>query len=271
MALQLESSNPAIESMSKAAREWDDPVDRATLTGVAEKTALLVGVAAVAGMLGYVFLPPVFGVLLASSLAAFVVCLGVGWAIAGNPKGAWALAPVYAVVEGVFLGVFTKVLDEALRMRGIGPEVVAGSLALPAFVITIACTVSMVTLYRVGVLRPTETFTSVVKTLTLGVFFAYLAMFILSFAGIQVPFLSLGSAMAGGQQALIGLGLNAAILVLASLWLIIDLGKIERIVDGGGAKSLEWYGAFCLLVTLAWIYYEAVKLAFRVAMAMRKR
>lgn len=269
--LQLESSNPAIESMSKAARGWVDDTHGATIAGVAEKTALLVGIAAFAGLLAYVYLPPVFGVLVASSLASFVVCLGVAWAIAGNPGAAWALAPIYAVVEGAFLGVFTKVLDGVLTMRGIGPEVVGGSLALPALVITIACTVSMVTLYRAGVLRPTETFKSVVMTLTLGVFLAYLAMFVLSFAGIQVPFLSLGSAMAGGQQALIGLGLNAAILVLASLWLIIDLGKIEGIVKGGGAKELEWYGAFCLLVTLAWIYYEAVKLAFRVAMAMRKR
>lgn len=264
---ELESSNPAIDRMSSA-RALDD-THTATLTGIAEKTALLVGIAAATGVLAYIFTPAVPGAVFMAAIVSFLVCLGIGWTLAGNPAMAATLAPIYAVVEGGFLGVFTRALDQALIYKGLGPEVVGGSLALPAFVITIACAVSMVTLYRAGVLRPTETFKAVVMTLTLGVMLAYLAMFILSFFNVQVPFLSLGSATRGGKEALIGLGLNAAILVLASLWLIIDLGKIEGIVQSGASKKLEWYGAFCLLVTLAWIYYEAVKLVYRV-LARRK-
>ena len=86
-----------------------------------------------------------------------------------------------------------------------------------------------------------------------------------------MPFLSLGSALRGGREALIGLGLNAAILGLASLWLIIDFGKVEEIVRRGSPKDMEWYGAFALLVTLAWVYYEAVKLCFRVAILLGNR
>ena len=37
------------------------------------------------------------------------------------------------------------------------------------------------------------------------------------------------------------------------------------------SSSMEWYLGFALLVTLAWIYYEAVKLAFRLAILLGGR
>lgn len=271
MGFQFESSNPAISSMAQSARDWTDDTNRATIMGVAEKTALLVGVTGLAGAAAYALLPPVFGVLMLSSIVAFVVCLGVGWVLAGTPEYARVLAPIYALAEGVFLGMFTKVLDQVLAQRGLGPEVIGGSLALPAFIITISCAATMLVLYRTGLLRPTETFKAVVMTFTMGVMLTYLVMFVLSLFGVQMPFISLGSAMNGGREAMIGLGLNAAILGLASLWLIIDFGKVEEIVRRGSSKEMEWYGAFAMLVTLAWIYYEAVKLAFRVAMILGKK
>ena len=76
----------------------------------------------------------------------------------------------------------------------------------------------------------------------------------------------------GEQRAtLIGLGLNAFILVIASLMLVIDFERVEQIVDAGAPRSMEWYAAFGLLVTLAWIYYEAVKMVFRLAVILGNR
>ena len=69
-----------------------------------------------------------------------------------------------------------------------------------------------------------------------------------------------------------GLGrLRFAILVLASLWLVIDAGEIQSIVANNSPKYMEWYGAFTLMVTLCWIYYEALKLAFRLAIMFSSR
>ena len=34
---------------------------------------------------------------------------------------------------------------------------------------------------------------------------------------------------------------------------------------------MEWYCGFALLVSLAWIYYESVKLAFRLALLVGNR
>lgn len=271
MGYQFESSNPTLSSMRDARSMVGDETDTATLKGVADKTALLVGLATIAGGVSYALFPLTGGVMLACCLATLVIGIGIAWSLAGNPANARVLAPVYALVEGTFLGLVTKWLDFMLLSAGGSTAAVGGSLALPAFVITISCVVAMLVLYRAGILRPTETFRSVIYTFTAGVMLAYFVMFILSFFGVQVPFLSLGSAMQGGRAALIGIGLNVAILGLASLWLIIDFGQVEGIVRTGQPKVMEWYGGFVLLVTLAWIYYEAVKLAFRVAMATQRR
>ena len=271
MGFQFQSSNPTLESMREARGLVSDETDTATLKGVADKTALLVGLATIAGGAAYAFLPLAGGVMLACCLATLVIGIGIAWSLAGNPANARTLAPIYALVEGAFLGLVTKWLDFMLLSAGGSTAAVGGSLALPAFIITISCVVAMLGLYRAGLLRPTETFKSVIYTFTAGVMLAYLVMFVISLFGVQMPFLSLGSAMRGGQEALIGLGLNVAILGLASLWLIIDFGTIEGIVRSQQPKVMEWYGGFVLLVTLAWIYYEAVKLAFRVAMLLNRR
>jgi uncharacterized YccA/Bax inhibitor family protein len=115
-------------------------------------------------------------------------------------------------------------------------------------------------------------FVSMVKVATAGVMLAYLISFVLSLLGLGgLPFLNLGSALQGGTPALIGLGLNVAILGLASLWLIIDFKQVEENVASGAPKYMEWYCAYALLLTLAWIYYEAVKLAFRLAIIFGNR
>lgn len=271
--MTLQTSNPAI----RAAQDSGFPGyvthegTTATFKGVADKTTLLVGVAVVVGALAYAYLPATGGVIMISGIVAAVVCLGVGYKIVGSPAMAPVLAPLYALVEGVFLGLMTRALDLALGSAGVDPAVIGGSLALPAFVITISCVAAVVGLMRLGVIKPTAKFRGVLSTLTLGVAFAYLAMFVLSFFGIQVPFLSLGSALQGGQAAMIGIGLNVAILGLASLWLVVDAGEIQGIVDHQAPKYMEWYGAFTLMVTLAWIYYEALKLAFRLALMFSRR
>ena len=77
--------------------------------------------------------------------------------------------------------------------------------------------------------------------------------------------------IAGGTAGLIGLGVNVLILGVASLGLIIDFGMVEDRVAMGGAKAEEWFLAFALIVSLAWVYFEAVKLVFRLAILFGSR
>jgi len=58
---------------------------------------------------------------------------------------------------------------------------------------------------------------------------------------------------------------------VASLGLIIDFGMVEQRVAQGGPKTEEWFLAFALIVSLAWVYFEAVKLVFRLAILFGSR
>lgn len=142
---------------------------------------------------------------------------------------------------------------------------------MQAFIITIGVTLGMLILYRAKIIRPTKMFTAVVSTLVAGVMFTYVISFVVSLFGMQLPFISIGSALQGGTPAWIGLGLNVFILGIAAMTLILDFKMVEdRVGHGGAPKYMEWFCGFALLITIAWIYYEAVKLAFRIAALMRR-
>ena len=96
-------------------------------------------------------------------------------------------------------------------------------------------------------------------------------LFIFGLFGVTIPWIGIGSALEGGQTALIGLGINLFILILASLWLIIDFGLVEQHVNNGAPKQMEWFCGFILMVTLVWIYLEALKLCFRLAILFGKK
>ncbi|MHC4827312.1 MAG: Bax inhibitor-1/YccA family membrane protein [Planctomycetota bacterium] len=262
-----ESSNPALRNdnvFNEVYGRLTERADTITLQGVVNRTGLLVLIAVAAGAGGYALVGTMPSILWISCIAAFIVSLGVYFVIHGKPALAPALAPLYAIVEGAFLGALTAALDGVLAQMGYAAT---GGLALQAFVITISILIAMLALYSFRILRPSQTFVSVIKVLTAGIMITYVLSFVLSFFGMALPFVSLGSAFAGGKAALIGLGINVFILGVASMWLIIDFKLIEDRVAEGGPKYMEWYCGFALLVTLAWIYFEAVKLAFRIAIS----
>jgi uncharacterized YccA/Bax inhibitor family protein len=265
---KLESSNPALSNQDAFSQFYGKDMfaakaDVTTLQGVINKTALLVGVAIAAGAVGYGVFASFPQVMWISGIASLVICLGIGWKLCRQPALAKVLGPIYAVVEGVFLGAFTAVADTILANRGI---TVAGGVGVQAFIVTAACMISMLLLYKTGIVRPTETLKAVLSVATIGIMLAYLASFILSLFWQPLPLISFASAVQDqGAMGFIGLGVNILILGIASLWLVIDFGTIEENIKAGAPKSMEWYCAFGLLVSLAWIYLEAVKLVVRVA------
>lgn len=282
------SSNPILNDQDTFSKVYGKDMfasaakpETATMTGVVNKTGLLVMIAVVVGGIAYALITPSFGWLAGSGIAAFGICIGMGFIMRGNPKASVIVAPIYAAVEGVFLGVFTKLLDqlllqaipaEGLAKLGIDDVSAGGfSLAMPAFLITIGVTLAMLGLFYTGILKPTKRFQAIVGTAVFGVMIVYLLSFVLGMFGIAIPFLNLGSAIQGGTAGLIGIGLSVLILGIAALTLIIDFGMVQNIVRTGQPKYMEWYAGFALLVSLAWIYYEAVKLSFRLAILFANR
>lgn len=272
-----QSTNPILSKDDKfrefyGAMTGAEKTTVATLQGVVNKTAILVLITIIAGAGAYAFLPVTMGVLVVSSLAAMATCFGVGFMMRGNPKAAPVLAPIFAIVEGVFLGSLTSCLDvllnqiqsaRAVAAGAVGADVVRVSLAMPAFLITISLMLAMLGLYSARIIRPTERFKAVLGTLVLGVMITYALTWVLAMFGMSIPFLRLSSATGGGYAPYIGIGISVLILGIASLCLIVDFGRAEDIVNKKMPRYMEWYAGFGLLVTLAWVYYEAVMLAFR--------
>jgi uncharacterized YccA/Bax inhibitor family protein len=269
-----QTSNPALREPDRLFEKvYGDMVSRrsetASLQGVVNKTTILVGIALIAGAGGYSLVSTATSFLWITAITSLVVTIGVCMVICGNPAKARALAPVYAVVEGLFLGAFTRVLD---RMLGGMDIALPGGLALQAFVITIAVTMAVLGLYSAKILRPTETFISVIKVASVGAALTYGISFILMLVGVGgLPLLTIGSAFGEGWAPLAGIGINLLFLGIASLGLVMDFKQVEDLVATGAPRSLEWYGAFGLLVSLAWIYYESVKLVFRLAILLNSR
>lgn len=150
-------------------------------------------------------------------------------------------APIYALLEGLFLGSLSAMLE--IRYPGIAIEAVAATFGTCFF---------MLLAYRSGLIRPTQKFTVGVIAATGGIAVVYFLSMILGLFHVQVP-----GIFGSGP---IGLLFSIAVVIIASLNLILDFGMIEEGAHRGAPKYMEWYGAFGLMVTLVWLYLEIIRL-----------
>lgn len=169
-----------------------------------------------------------------TSIISFIV-------IMFNRKAISIAAPVYAVSEGLVLGGISAMFEKAYP--GIAIQAIGG---------TFAALFSLLFLYRVGAIKCSEKFRSVIFISTLSIAGIYLVNLIGSFFGMHVPQIMTSSN--------IGIGFSAVVIVIAALNLIIDFDFIERGAQQMLGKSYEWYGAFGLMVTLVWLYIEILNL-----------
>lgn len=150
-------------------------------------------------------------------------------------------AGAYALSEGLLLGGISAVFEKAYP-----------GIAIQAIGATFAALFSLLFLYRIGAIRCTEKFRSVIFMSTLSIAGIYLINLLGSFFGLHVPQIFTSS--------LIGIGFSVVVVVIASLNLIIDFDFIEQGAQRLMPKSYEWYGAFGLMVTLVWLYIEILNL-----------
>ena len=76
--------------------------------------------------------------------------------------------------------------------------------------------------------------------------------FVLRFFGTDIPLIH-GSGP-------VGIGFSVVVVALAAFNLVLDFDLIDRMVAQQAPKSMEWYGAFALMVTLVWLYIEILRL-----------
>lgn len=158
-------------------------------------------------------------------------------------KNPWApaLAPVYAALEGLFLGAISSLFE--LRFPGI---------VFQATILTFGTLFCLLVAYRSGLIRATENFKLGIFAATGAIGLIYLVGFVMSFFGTGIPYIH--------ESGLVGIGFSLVVVVIAALNLVLDFDFIENGAAQGAPKYMEWYGAFGLLVTLIWLYLEILRL-----------
>jgi uncharacterized YccA/Bax inhibitor family protein len=62
------------------------------------------------------------------------------------------------------------------------------------------------------------------------------------------------------ESGTFGILFSLFVVGIAALNLVLDFDFIEKGVEAGAPKHMEWYGAFGLVVTLVWLYIEILHL-----------
>jgi len=125
--------------------------------------------------------------------------------------------------------------------------------AMQAVGLTFGTLFVMLLAYKTAMIRATQGFKLGVIAATGGIALLYIVEMILGgFFRIQVPAIN--------GSGLVGIGFSLFVVIIAALNLVLDFDVIERSVQGGAPKYMEWYGAFGLMVTLIWLYLEILRL-----------
>ena len=180
------------------------------------------------------------------AMAPALVIGGVGGfivAIVTIFKNEWAgiTAPIYALLEGLVLGGISAMLEA--RYHGI---------AIQAVSLTFGTLLIMLLAYRSGLIKVTERLRLGIVAATGGIAVFYLLQFILGFFGVHF------TAINGSSP--IGIGFSLIVVAVAALNLVLDFDLIENGARLGAPKYMEWYGAFALMITLIWLYFEILRL-----------
>jgi uncharacterized YccA/Bax inhibitor family protein len=173
-------------------------------------------------------------------LGACLVGFGLAVYTRFRPEHANITAPIYAVVEGILLGVISAIYNKAYR----GLPVQAVGLTLGTFAV-------MLTAYRTGLIKVTDRLRAIVTGCMGGIMMFYLVAFVLGMFGFQIPFLYEGG--------IIGVGFSLFVTGLAAFRLLLNFDTIEQSA-GQLPKQYEWVLAFGLVVTLIWLYLEFLSL-----------
>ncbi|MCC7052470.1 MAG: Bax inhibitor-1/YccA family protein [Gemmatimonadaceae bacterium] len=244
----MRASNPVLSRLAEAARDTLSSTvrgDAMTRAGTAGKAGLLLALCVfsasftwsqVAGGNMGIVMPA----LLVGGLGGFIMALVVSF----KPNTAPITAPIYAVLEGLLLGAISALYN--LRFAGLPQQ---------AVMLTFAVALGVFALYRLNIIKATAGFRRMIVGATIGIAVFYLVNLVLSLFNVNM-----GYSMSSSP---IAIGINLVIAGVAAMNLVLNFDDIDQAVRMGAPKSMEWYGAFGLMVTLVWLYLELLRLLSR--------
>ena len=209
--------------------------ERMTLDGTVNKTGILLGLCFIGAIISWNIPNPILiigGVLVGFGLAIYTSFV---------PRNAGITAPIYAFVEGLFLGGISLMFE--MEYPGI---------AIQAIGLTFGTLASLLFFYKSGLIKPTENFRLMIFSATFGIMILYLVSIVMSFFGSGIGFIH--------SNGIFGIGFSLFVVCIAALNLVLDFDFIEQGSENNLPKFMEWYGAFSLMVTLIWLYLEILRL-----------
>jgi uncharacterized YccA/Bax inhibitor family protein len=167
-----------------------------------------------------------------------------------KPSFAPITAPIYAALEGVFLGAISQIIEMRFGVKYPG-------IALQAVGLTAGVTFTMLFIYATGLVRVTDKLRAGIMMATGALALFYMVTILLSFFHVAMPLVFSSSPM--------GIGFSVLVVGLAAFNLLLDFDFIEQAAQHQAPKYMEWYGAFGLMVTLIWLYLEILRLLMKLS------
>lgn len=237
------SSNPVIkeEAYQQAAREAMKTgqagviAERMTVSGAVNKSFILTAILLATAVIGYSMPSSLF------MWGGALVGLGIALFASFKPHLSPTLAPIYAAVEGLFVGSVSAMYAYAFN-----------GIVFQAVSLTVAVLFLMLFFYKTGLIKVTEKFRAGVMMATGAIFVVYILSWVLGFFGVSIPYLHEGGMM--------GIGISLLIIGVAALNLLLDFDNFEKGERYGAPKYMEWFSAMGLLITLVWLYVEILRL-----------
>jgi uncharacterized YccA/Bax inhibitor family protein len=213
-----------------------------TLAGVINRSVVLLLLVAgtATGVWAYSNSHPsvIYPMVMIGALGGFAVAMVTSFKRDWSP----VTSPVYAVLEGLFIGGISLVMEQ--RFPG---------LVLQAVLLTFGVMFALLAAYQTRIIRPSETFKSVIVGATFGIVIVYLVSMVMQlFFHTEIPLINGSGPM--------GIAFSLVVVGIAALNLVLDFDFIENGVASGAPKWMEWYAAFALTVTLVWLYIEILRL-----------
>jgi uncharacterized YccA/Bax inhibitor family protein len=211
-----------------------------TLDDVIVKTSITLAVVTVVGALAWWWIP--VSLVTPAFFGGILLALVLGMVLSFSRKINPALVMLYAVAEGVFLGIGSKFIANYVGSADVVVQ------AVLATIVTAGMTLAT---YKYFNIKVTPRFTRMVIIATMGFAGVILINFIASLFGVHTGIGGFGAM--GLLFAAIGAG-------LAVFNLILDFDMIEQGVAAGAPQNEAWRAAFGLTVTLVWLYWNLLRI-----------
>ncbi|MGY0233220.1 Bax inhibitor-1/YccA family protein [Longispora urticae] len=217
-----------------------------TMDDVVVRTVILLAITGVSGAASWLLLPDSIGwpVAAGAALIGLVVGLVISFKQVTNP----IVISAYAVLQGVFLGVFSRAFES-----------VYNGIVIQAVVATFGIFFGMAMLYKFKVIRNSPKLTKIVVGALIGAVALMLVDLVVRLVSGNGTGIGIRANLTG-EVGWLPIVFSIAVIVVGALSLVLDFDMIEQGIRHGMPEKFAWAMGFGLLVGLIFLYLEVLRL-----------